>query len=36
VAGAVRGTSGDEKLKDPEIVLVTNFFDELKAKFSPR
>jgi hypothetical protein len=35
VAGAVTA-SGNEKPKDPEIVLVTNFFDELKARFSQR
>jgi serine/threonine-protein kinase len=36
VAGAVTAASGNEKPKDPEIVLVTNFFDELEARFSQR
>jgi len=36
VAGAFVAASPSEKSAHPEIALVTNFFDELKAKFAQR
>jgi len=36
VAGTVTAASRDQKPMDPEIVLVTDFFGELKARFAQR
>ena len=36
VAETVTAAAGGERSTEPGIVLVTNFFDELKAKFAQR
>jgi hypothetical protein len=36
VAGTVTAASRDQKPMDPEIVLVTDVFGELKARFAQR